>query len=280
MKPAEYVSKLPEMLCILLCSALIFLIGFFDYITGEEISFSVFYLVPVSLATWRTGRWIGILLCILSALVWFSTDTITGHVYSHSAIPYWNAFVRLCFFIIVSSLLVKLRSSLVHEKELSRRDSLTGLLNMRAFYDLAYIEINRSRRFKRPFTVAYMDVDNFKMVNDKFGHEIGNVLLRSIAETLKNNMRAIDLTARLGGDEFVLLLGETGKESAHIVLNKLQEQIMDVFERNRWPATLSLGAVTYNKAPDTVDDMLKKADSLMYSAKNGGKNKMLYELVD
>lgn len=280
MKPTEYVSKLSNSLCILLCSALVILIGFLDYITGEEISFSLFYLVPVSLATWRTCRWIGILFCVFSAITWFYTDIKSGHVYSHSAIPYWNAFVRLCFFIIVSSLLVKLRSSLVHEKELSRRDALTGLLNMRAFYDLASIEINRSRRFKRPFTVAYMDVDNFKMVNDKFGHEVGNVLLMSIAEILKDNMRAIDLTARLGGDEFVLLLGETGRESAHIVLSKLQEQILDVLERNRWPATLSIGAVTYNKPPDTVDDMLKKADSLMYSAKNGGKNKMLYEVVD
>ena len=280
MKPTEYVSKLPEALCILLCSSLVILVGFLDYITGEEISFSVFYLVPVSLATWRTGQWMGILFCVFSAITWFYTDIISGHVYSHSAIPYWNAFVRLCFFLIISSLLIKLRSSLMYERELSRRDALTGLLNMRAFYDLAYREINRSRRFKRPFTVAYMDVDNFKVVNDKFGHEVGNVLLISIAETLKINMRAIDLTARLGGDEFVLLLGETGKESAHIVLSKLQEQIMGAFEKNRWPATLSIGAVTFNKAPNTVDDMLKKADILMYSAKNGGKNKMIYESCD
>jgi diguanylate cyclase (GGDEF)-like protein len=157
---------------------------------------------------------------------------------------------------------------------------LTELLNMRAFYDLAYVEVNRARRFKRPFTVAYMDVDNFKMVNDQFGHETGNILLRLIADTLKANIRAIDLTARLGGDEFVILLGETGSESAHVVFSKLQEQIIDAFDRNRWPVTLSIGAVTYNKPPDTIDDMLRKTDKLMYSAKNSGKNKIIYELVD
>lgn len=91
MKPAEYVSRLPKAFCIPLCSALLLLIGFLDYITGEEISVSVFYLVPVSLATWRTGRRSGILFCIFSAIMWFYVDIISGHVYSHIAIPYWNA---------------------------------------------------------------------------------------------------------------------------------------------------------------------------------------------
>lgn len=280
MKPIEYISRLPKSLCLILCLALLVLIGFLDHITGEEISFSVFYLLPISFATWRTNRLIGIFLCVVSAITWLYVDIISGHVYSHIAIPYWNAFVRLCFFLTVSILLSKLSITFRHERELSRTDSLTGLLNMRAFYELAYIEINRARRFKRPFTVAYMDVDNFKMVNDQFGHDIGNTLLISIAETLKENIRTVDLTARLGGDEFVLLLGETGSESAHVVFRKLQEQIIDFFDRNRWPVTFSIGVVTYNRPPETVDDMVKKADDLMYSAKNSGKNKIIYELVD
>jgi diguanylate cyclase (GGDEF)-like protein len=280
MKPAEYVNKLPKAFCILSCSALLLLIGFLDCITGEEISVSVFYLVPVSLATWRAGRRIGILFCVFSAAVWFYADIISGHVYSNIAIPYWNAFVRLCFLLIVSILLTKLKNSFLIEKELARKDSLTGLLNMRAFYDLADIEIKRARRFKRPFTVAYIDIDNFKTVNDLFGHEVGNTLLRSIAETIKLNIRAIDLSARLGGDEFVLFLGETGREPALLVFRKLQEQIVDAFERNKWPMTLSIGAATYNRPPDTVDDMLKKTDVLMYLAKNTGKNKIIHESID
>jgi diguanylate cyclase (GGDEF)-like protein len=280
MKPTEFISKLPKSLCLILCLALLVLIGFLDHITGEEISFSVFYLLPVSLATWRTNRWIGIFLCVLAAAIWLYVDIISGNAYSHITIPYWNAFVRLCFFLTVSILLTRLKTSFRHEKELSRTDSLTGLLNIRAFCDLASIEINRARRFKRPFTAAYIDVDNFKMVNDQFGHDIGNTLLISIAEAIKKNIRAVDLTARLGGDEFVVFWGETGGEAARSVLNKLQEQIMDLFDRNKWPVTLSIGAVTYTKPIDTVDDILKKADSLMYSAKNSGKNKIVYELVD
>ena len=280
MKATEYIGKMPKAFCLLSCLSLLLLIGVLDYVSGAEISFSVFYLVPVSIATWRTSRWIGILFCFLSAVVWFSSDILTAHVYSHPIIPYWNAFVRLSFFLIVSILLTKLKESFMHEKELARTDSLTGLLNVRAFYDSAHIELNRARRFERPFTVAYIDVDNFKMVNDEFGHDTGNTLLQTVAETLKKNLRAIDLTARLGGDEFVLLMGETGKESALIVLNKLQDQIINSFDRNKWPATLSIGAVTYSNPPDKVDDILKKADGLMYSAKESGKNKIIYDVVD
>jgi GGDEF domain-containing protein len=95
---------------------------------------------------------------------------MTGHVYSHFIIPYWNAFERLCFFLIVSYHLSRLKNSLAQEKLLARIDSLTGLLNLRAFNEAAQSEIDKARRFKRPFTVAYMDMDNFKMVNDQLGH--------------------------------------------------------------------------------------------------------------
>ena len=279
MKIAEYLNRLPQPFCILICIALLILIGFLDHITGEEISFSVFYLVPVSIVTWRTREVIGVLFCILSAIVWFYADIMSGHVYSHNIIPYWNAFVRLCFFVIVSVLFTKFKTSLMHEKELSRTDSLTGLLNMRSFYELADREVNRHRRYKRPFTVAYIDLDNFKTVNDNFGHAVGNTLLKFVAETFKKEIRAIDLVARVGGDEFVIFLGETGREAAQIVFNKLQDQLIDAFDRNKWPVTLSIGAVTYNTPPDKIDDMLRKADNLMYTAKNNGKNRVVYETV-
>jgi diguanylate cyclase (GGDEF)-like protein len=150
---------------------------------------------------------------------------------------------------------------------------------MRAFYDLAQREIERARRFKHPFTIAYMDLDNFKMINDQHGHSVGNELLRIVSETIKKNSRAVDSIARLGGDEFAVLLTETGGESAKVVFSKLHKQIMEVMDRNKWAVTLSIGAVTYITPPNTVDDMLKKADDLMYSVKKGGKNMIKYEAI-
>jgi diguanylate cyclase (GGDEF)-like protein len=280
MKTTEYINNQSKPFCIASCLTILFLIGVVDYITGEEISLSVFYLLPVSLATWRAGRWIGILFCFFAAIVWFFIDLITGHVYSHFIIPYWNAFERLCFFLIVSYHLSKLKNSLMQEKQLARTDTLTGLLNRIAFNDAAQSEIDKARRFKHPFTVAYMDLDNFKIVNDKLGHSVGDALLQLVADNIKKNTRVVDIVARLGGDEFIILLPETGIESAQLVFRKLQERIMEAMQENRWPTTLSIGAITYINPPDTVDNMIKKADSLMYSAKNSGKNTIIQELID
>lgn len=280
MKTNEYFNRLSNPFCITICLALLFLIGALDYLTGEEITFSVFYLIPVSLVSWRTNRWIGILFCFSSAIVWFYADILAGHVYSHPIIPYWNAFVRLCFFVVVSYLLTRLKASLTREKILARSDALTGLLNIRAFSELAEIEMNRSRRFKRPFTIGYIDLDNFKMVNDEWGHSVGDTLLQLVGEVIKKNTRAVNIAARLGGDEFAILLTETGIEDAKQAFSRLQEIIIEAMRGNKWGVTLSIGSVTYNNPPDRVDDMIKRADNLMYSAKSSGKNRIVYEVVD
>jgi diguanylate cyclase (GGDEF)-like protein len=111
----------------------------------------------------------------------------------------------------------ELRSAMEREKEAARTDSLTGAMNSRAFGELATAELHRARRYERPFTIAYVDIDDFKAVNDRFGHSSGDTLLRLVAETMKHNSRAVDVIARVGGDEFVILFPETGPGPAHVV---------------------------------------------------------------
>jgi diguanylate cyclase (GGDEF)-like protein len=120
--------------------------------------------------------------------------------------------------------------------------------------------------------LAYIDLDNFKTVNDTYGHLIGDSLLRLVADTIRNNIRTTDVLARLGGDEFVVLLPETDFEQSEIVINKVQTQLLDEMKKNNWPVTFSIGAVTFLTPPESVDEMIKKADNLMYSAKKNGKN--------
>ena len=116
---------------------LIGIIGILDFLTGYEISFSAFYVLPISLITWITNRWIGLLASLASATVWLCADLATNHLYSHPLIPAWNTLIRFAFFIIITILLSALKRALQRESELARTDHLTGAVNMRFFYELA-----------------------------------------------------------------------------------------------------------------------------------------------
>ncbi len=248
-------------------------LGVIDIKTGYELSFSVFYLVPVFFVTWFGNRNQGVLFSLLSAGTWLWADLASGHVYSHFAVPIWNSIMRSGFFLIVAYLLSKIKLLLEREQTLARMDSLTGIFNSRAFHEMAAIDISRSARFGRPFTIAYIDVDDFKQVNDTLGHSEGDVLLRSIARTIKDNTRSIDIVARLGGDEFCILFAETNEENAQTALKKIQNKLMDITRKNSWAVTFSIGAITCHKSCN-LEDLIKEADNLMYSIKQSGKNRI------
>lgn len=181
------------------CALLVLLIGLADYITGSEISFSIFSLLPVSLVAWFVSIRAGILFALASAASWLLADLLAGHIHSHPAIPFWNMSVRLGFSLIVLGTLSRLKAAYEREKELSGIDPLTGVPNGRAFLEAARAEIDRVRRYGHPFTIAYIDLDSFKEVNDRFGHSTGDSLLRTVADAFRNNVRATDIVARLGG---------------------------------------------------------------------------------
>ena len=278
-KVISYLYRQPGSHLIALGFAIVTLLGVAEHLAGIELFLSIFYLIPIFLVTWFTVRWIGIMTSIISAMVWLLADFTSGHTYSHPAIPYWNMSVRLVTFLVITFILSALKSTLEEEKELARTDSLTGIANRRYFIELANTEINRARRYKHPFTVVHIDLDNFKTVNDCFGHSTGDTLLRLVANTIQNNIRVTDIVARLGGDEFAILLPETGRGSAQVITEKVQKINLDVMQRNEWPVSLSIGAVTFMTPPSTVDEMLKISDGLMYAAKNNGKNIIKYEVL-
>jgi diguanylate cyclase (GGDEF)-like protein len=259
--------------------ALILLVGLLDYLTGYELSFSLFYLTPIVLTTWFISRIVGIAISICSALVWLVANIASGHAYSHGAIHYWNTGIRLTFFIIVTLLLSALRNTLSREQDLARIDYTTGALNARYFLDLMQWEINRVGRYKHPFTIAYIDLDNFKTINDHFGHARGDEVLRMVAENIRACLRKTDIFARLGGDEFALLLPETGQEAARAAVSKIQRGLLDKMQKNDWPLTFSIGVLICNDGSESAEDLIKKADDLMYSVKRKGKNGISYSAV-
>lgn len=250
-------------------------VGVADLRTGGELAFSLFYLIPIVLVTWFSGRNIGFVIGVTSAITWFVADALSGQFYSQPIIRYWNAAVRLGFFVAVTLLLPVLKE-LEREKGVARIDYLTGVANQRRFFEVAQAEIERSQRYKHPFAVAYIDLDGFKAVNDQWGHRTGDKLLCAVANRAKSHLRKTDIIARLGGDEFVLLLPETGQDAAQITVPKIQLALLDEMRKNNWPVTFSIGVLTCLDAQITTDELIKRADDLMYSVKKNGKNAIAY----
>ena len=249
-----------------------------DYLTNPEYSLSLFYLFPVILVAWFGGRTTGMVFSVFAALAWLIAELLGKTYHEHPVALYWNDFMELSFFLIVSFILSALKNALEQEKNTSRTDHLTGISNRRNFYDLVNLELSISRRYGHPFSVISMDIDNFKTVNDTMGHLAGDNLLRVVSTTIKDNIRTSDIVARLGGDEFALFLPETGSEAADALIFKVKRELQAVVQRD-WPVTFSIGMVTFFKPPATVDEMIARADSLMYEAKAGGKDKIRHEVV-
>jgi diguanylate cyclase (GGDEF)-like protein len=257
---------------------LVALIGLIDSFIPPECSLSIFYLIPICLATWFTNKHIGLFISFLSGFTWLILNQRLDKCYNRSLIAYWDIFVILTFFLFVIYLVSSLKDTFRKIENVARTDALTGLVNRRFFLEMLNIEISRALRYKKPLTIAYIDIDDFKQVNDTFGHSTGDKLLSLVAETAKVNLRKIDLIARLGGDEFAILLPETGYDAAQIVLRRVLTVLLESMKKNGWNVTFSIGAVTFLNPPNSVDEIIEKADNLMYLAKREGKNLFKHEL--
>ena len=252
------------------------LIGIVDYFTGYEISLSLFYLIPISAIAWFVGIGPGIWASAVCTLVWVAGDIAAEQVYFYTFIYAWNALMRLGLYICVVLLISMLKKAILREQALNRTDKLTGAANSHCFWDLAQMEIERSSRYKRPLTVAYLDLDRLKTINKKFGYSEGDAVLRTVVGICKKYLRTTDLVARLGDDEFALLLPETPQEGAEIAMTTLQLALVEEMQKNNWPVTFSIGVLICATVPRTVEETIEIADSLIYSAKKGGKNAICY----
>lgn len=169
-----------------------------------------------------------------------------------------------------------MRVKLELEERLADTDFLTGVNNSRSFYEHVESERVRAGRYGRPFTIAYIDIDNFKVINDTYGHDAGDQALQEVARAIQENVRQSDVIGRLGGDEFAGLFPEAGFEASRAILQNLMPILTGAMKHHNWLVTFSIGAVTFMKPMDTVRDMIKQVDGLMYRVKKLGKNNIMH----
>lgn len=162
-------------------------------------------------------------------------------------------------------------------REFATIDSMTGLYNRRHFLWLGEIEWSRYQRYWRPMSVLMIDIDRFKSINDRFGHQAGDEVIVKISAVCRDHKRKSDLLSRFGGDEFLMLLPETTLENARQAAERLREQVVALdLSAGALPfnATVSVGVAEADPRMDTIFDLINLADQALYAAKRAGRNRV------
>lgn len=168
------------------------------------------------------------------------------------------------------------KNKLIEELLLSsRKDPLTDLYNRRSFTKFLNLEITRSKRFMHGFSLMMLDIDHFKLINDKFGHSCGDMALIEFAKVLTDSIREVDTICRWGGEEFMILLPEISQSNAEVVAEKIRtnvENLVTVYENEQVKFTVSIGLGYFSGDAIELNSMINKVDKCLYKAKNTGRN--------
>jgi diguanylate cyclase (GGDEF)-like protein len=269
-------GRLPSWVLFIVCLVLTALIGVIDDLTGPETTMTLFYVAPIAIAGWYGSRGMGLTIAVVATTVLMAAEIAGGRHYSHLYLEVWNNLARFGLLLLISYLVTSLRKRFEVEKILADTDPLTTAYNSRAFQERASIEILRLERYRRPFTIAYFDIDDFKKVNDIHGHIVGDELLKKTVSAIRACVRELDVVSRLGGDEFAVLFVDTPLLGAAEAIGKINAHLKAITQEMRLSATFSIGMVTYEAPPSDVRHMLRLADEAMYTVKRQGKNQVMH----
>lgn len=270
------IKKLGHSQALILCYSSLLAVFWLDSLLAAGVSTAVFYLVPIGLSVIALSQRHSFGIAFSSAILWLVSD-VREFDYSNATVI-WNTSVRLVVFVLFAVLLRKVLQRSAFLEALAYSDELTNILNRRGFMERFGEELARAKRFGRPFSLAFIDLDNFKYVNDKFGHQAGDDLLKMISEALVANTRTTDQVGRLGGDEFAVLFVETGEEGVKKAFDECHEAIKEKLKVTGWPVTISAGVLTYTDSDMSLGELVDTADKWMYQVKKNGKNNVIYKL--
>lgn len=211
------------------------------------------------------------------------TDKSTGEEFTERDLNLLNHFASYASIALKVSSYYNLAEQM---KELSITDHLTGLFNRRYFQERFTEEIHRSERYNFVFSLAILDIDDFKLLNDTEGHLAGDSVLKELSRTARECLRANDVLCRFGGEEFAILMPQTGKDEALVVAERIRKNIKEslAYRYKKFPRpciTVSIGIASFPEDGNTINELIKNADIALYRAKSSGKNKtVIYKSTD
>lgn len=243
----------------------------FDLLLPADIRLHVLYIFPLAVIALHCER----------------TRVVLGGFALSVAFQLWNfvnhripdgPFVTDALIAFASSVLTivlarAVRDNYLATANLAIHDSLTGLRNRRSFESIAEMEIARQKRYGGVFSLAVLDLDNFKDLNDSGGHHVGDEALRLLADVLREHTRKSDSIARLGGDEFAILMPNTREEDCNSLCDQVSGNIAKRMADAGYAITASIGSTTFERAPESTSDALQQADKAMYAAKAERKSR-------
>jgi diguanylate cyclase (GGDEF)-like protein len=272
------IMNLKPKFSLFLSTLLLLGLAWLDIFSRDELRITSLYLIPILLVTWNNNRRWGYLFAGVSFAILLAVDPISAPTPYRHLYFYIQTFGHFFSYFIVVAMASKLRDAYDRERLLARTDSLTHLMNRHAFYASLEIEIFRGMRHARPFSLLYIDCDNFKQVNDTMGHQEGDRLLRLIGETIQKNVRRGDFVARLGGDEFAILFPDTNDKSIAAIVSDLIHKLKRAVAPKYPQVGFSAGIAVFLKTPSSIEEAIMRADTLMYQVKGAGKNGQLQEV--
>ena len=260
-------------------------VGWADYLTGPDIGFSLFYLLPIAVAAWYAGRWFGVAAALTAATCWQLADL--GWTES-LAISMWNGLTRLAIYVVTAWLIARVRAdreqlrnlnatlenALEREGALARIDPTTRLANSRAFLEHLRSDLAKFAQAHCDATLLFLDLDDFKSVNDQYGHGAGDEALSRIAAGLRRHLRGADMAARVGGDEFVVLLWHPDDEDTARQQAAIEATVAEV--ARDYPLAelgVSIGIARISDTLRDPEDLIRAADRAMYEVKSRRKSR-------
>ena len=266
--------SVPDWLQVLLALAAVAGLTVFKLTIGQSVSVIDFLFVPIVAVGWfARRRWLGYAVAGVAAV-----DTafvaMTAETQASLAAAAAAALVRFGLYLVVLGLLGMMRRERSGDQRAASTDQLTGAANARAFKETAGLEVERAQRYRNPISVAYLDIDDFKSINDALGHGEGDHVLAQTGHVLRSTLRTTDTAARIGGDEFAVLMPETGSAGAAALMERVRGELDRLMLADGGRVRFSIGLATFERPPASVDELMAAADGALYRAKRAGKDRM------